>query len=120
VAVLPDNDTVVAPADCTVVNIADTLHAFGLETDDGLEVLIHIGIDTVKLNGKGFTLLCQEGDRVTAGTPLCKVDFDLVKAEGYATWTPVIITNMDAIAAMSLNSGTVTVGETAVIKYEKR
>jgi phosphotransferase system IIA component len=57
---------------------------------------------------------------VTAGTPLCKVDFNLIKAEGYETWTPVIITNMDAIANMNISSGTVTVGKTAVIKYEKR
>jgi PTS system sucrose-specific IIC component len=119
-AILPDNDTVVAPADCTVVNIADTFHAFALETDDGLEVLIHIGIDTVKLNGKGFTPLCKEGDKVTAGTPLCKVDFNLVRAEGYEAWTPVMITNMEAIAKMSLHTGAVTVGKTAVITYEKR
>jgi PTS system glucose-specific IIA component len=118
-AILPESDTVLAPADCTVRNIADTYHAFGLETEDGLEILIHIGIDTVKLNGKGFSPLVQEGDQIKAGTPVCKVDFAAIKAAGFEIWTPVIITNMDAVSNMRVTVGTAKEGKTAIISYQK-
>lgn len=119
-AILPENDTVTAPADCTVINVADTFHAYGLRTGDGLEILIHIGIDTVKLNGKGFTPLVQEGEKIKAGAPLCKVDFAAVKEAGVEIWTPMLITNMDVITDFSIQTGDVKAGETPVIHYKKK
>jgi PTS system sucrose-specific IIC component len=119
VAILPESDTVLAPADCTVASIPDTGHAYGLETSGGLELLIHIGIDTVKLNGKGFTPLVREGDSVKAGTPLCKVDFEAIKSAGYKTWTPVIITNMDAVTEMGIAAGKAEAGKTRLIFCKK-
>ena len=72
--------------------IFPTAHAFGLRMKDGTGLLVHIGIDTVKLNGKGFTLLKKQGDTVKAGEPVVRVDLDAVKGAGYSTQTVVIIT----------------------------
>lgn len=93
VAIIPQDGHVVSPVNGTVVTIFDTLHAIGLKSDDGVEVLIHIGLDTVKLGGKYFTARAKSGDRVTVGTPLVDVDLAKVKEEGYDTITPVIISN---------------------------
>jgi PTS system sucrose-specific IIC component len=116
-AILPESDTVLAPADCTVVSIADTYHAYCLETKDGLEILIHIGIDTVKLAGKGFTPLVKEGDKIKAGTAICKVDFAAIKAAGFEIWTPVLITNVDDVSKIIVAEGTAEAGKTAVLSY---
>ena len=80
----PTGKTVYAPFDGTVNQVASTLHAVGLTSDDGIEVLIHVGMDTVEMNGKGFKALVKEGDKVKAGTPLLKVDLDAIKAAGIA------------------------------------
>jgi len=118
-AVEPESELVLAPADCTVVNVADTLHAFGLETDDGLEILIHIGLDTVKLGGKGFTTLVRAGERVRAGQPLCRVDFGAVKAAGLEVWTPVVITNMDAVVILAVSEGRAEAGKSVLLTYSR-
>ena len=76
----PTGKTVYAPFDGTVNQVASTLHAVGLTSDDGIEVLIHVGMDTVEMNGKGFKALVKEGDKVKAGTPLLKVDLDAIRA----------------------------------------
>ena len=72
--------------------IFPTAHAFGLRMKDGTGLLVHIGIDTVKLNGKGFTLLKKQGDTVKAGEPVVRVDLDAVKGAGYSPQTIVVIT----------------------------
>ncbi|WNM28625.1 beta-glucoside-specific PTS transporter subunit IIABC [Demequina capsici] len=91
VGVLPTSGTVVAPVDGEVVSVMP--HAYGLRTPGGLEVLVHIGIDTVKLDGKHFSPKVAQGARVARGDTLAQVDFDAVKADGYDTTTLVIITN---------------------------
>ena len=83
----PTGDTVFAPFDGRVVSVASTLHAIGLESDEGIELLIHIGIDTIALRGNGFTPLVREGQAVKAGTPLLNVDLDAIRAAGI--WMPV-------------------------------
>ncbi len=92
-AVDPSGDTVVAPADATVVSLFPTGHAIGLMLEDGTEVLIHIGIDTVSLKGDGFEALVAAGDVVTAGTPLIRFDADKIRAAGLSPITPVIVLN---------------------------
>ena len=72
----PTGDTVYAPFDGTVTQIATTLHAVGITSNDGIELLIHVGMDTVDMKGQGFTVLVKENQKVTAGTPLLKVDLD--------------------------------------------
>ena len=84
-----------APFDGTVNQVASTLHAVGLTSEDGIEILIHVGMDTVEMQGKGFKALVKEGDKVKAGTPLLKIDLDAIRAAGHPTATAIIVTNGD-------------------------
>lgn len=94
-AVEPVDGTIVAPIDGTVMSIFPTKHAISLKTKQGLEVLIHIGIDTVELNGSGFTIKVEEGEKVTAETVLAEVDFNFLESKGKDTDVMVIFTNLD-------------------------
>lgn len=121
VAINPTGDTIVAPADCTVTLIFGTKHAIGLTTNTGLELLIHFGLDTVALNGEGFEALVEQGQKVKAGTPLMRVNKELISSKGYALITPFIITNMDAIKSMEASTGiTAKAGEDVVISYKTK
>lgn len=112
-AVLPEDDTIYAPADGTVENMFSTGHAIDLVTDSGAEVLIHVGMDTVQLQGKGFRPLVRSGDAVKKGQPLLKFDRKLIEAAGYSLVTPVIITNSDDYAAVAAAStAAVNAGDT--------
>ena len=97
-AVEPTEGLVVAPGDGEVTTIFDTKHAVGLQLDNGAELLIHIGINTVEMNGDGFEAFVKEGDKVKKGDKLVKFDIDKIKAAGYAIATPVIVTNTDDFA----------------------
>lgn len=94
-AIEPSEGKVIAPADGTVGTLFDTHHAIGLNLDNGAELLIHIGINTVELNGEGFTVYVSEGDRVKKGQTLITFDKAFITSEGYKTVTPVIVTNTD-------------------------
>ena len=94
-----------APVSGTMITVANTGHAFGLKTDDGVEVLVHVGIDTVKMAGKGFDVLVADGQRVEAGEPLATVDLDAVKEAGYETTTIVVVLNTAALASVTPKSG---------------
>ncbi|MGX9346297.1 N-acetylglucosamine-specific PTS transporter subunit IIBC [Microbacterium sp. KNMS] len=96
VAIEPTGDTVVAPVDATVGHVFETGHAIALVLDDGTELLIHVGIDTVAMKGEGFQSLVEAGARVTAGTPLLRVDLDRIRAAGHPTVTPVIVLNNES------------------------
>ena len=96
IAILPEENIVKSPVKGEIVTIFDTQHAIGLKTDDDVEVLIHIGIDTVNLKGQHFNALAKVGDRVEVGTPIMEVDFTAVKEAGYDIITPVIVTNTAA------------------------
>ncbi len=96
IAIEPSGDTVVAPADATVSTVFPTGHAVGLVLGDGTELLIHVGIDTVSMNGDGFVPLAKAGDVVTAGTPLLRFDADRIRAAGHPAITPVIVLNNEA------------------------
>lgn len=100
-AIEPSDGLVLAPAAGTVAHIFETGHAVALTLDDGTEVLIHIGLDTVSMQGRGFERLVDTGARVTAGDPLLQVDLDAIRAAGHPTITPVIILN-DAAASLEL------------------
>ena len=96
VAVQPESGEVYAPFNGKVVTFFPTKHAVGLLSDQGLELLIHVGLDTVNLNGKYFTACVKEGDRVAKGQKLLEFDMEQMKKEGYVLDTPVIVTNYDA------------------------
>lgn len=93
IAIEPDNGTVVAPFDGTVVSLFPTKHAIGIISDTGVELLIHIGLNTVELNGKYFEALIKQGDKVKKGQTLINFDLDQLKKEHYCTQIPIIITN---------------------------
>ena len=93
VGIIADNNLVVAPVDGEVVCVFPTKHAFGLKTESGVELLIHIGIDTVELEGKHFTTMVNQGDKVKLGQPLVQVDFDKVKEEGFDPTIIMVVTN---------------------------
>jgi PTS system glucose-specific IIA component len=93
-AVIPETNVVTAPCDGTISLLPDTLHALVLETE-GVQILIHIGIDTVKMHGQGFTAHVKLGDMVTKGTPLITFDRDLITKAGYDLTTLVILCNMN-------------------------
>nr|WP_277755217.1 PTS glucose transporter subunit IIA [Lacticaseibacillus rhamnosus] len=94
VAILPTKGEVLSPVDGTITMAFATGHAIGLTANDGTEILIHIGLDTVKLNGQYFTLKVEQDQKVKVGDPLVTFDLDAIKAAGYDITTPVIITSM--------------------------
>lgn len=94
-AIIPEEGVVYAPADGKISAFFPTGHAIGIKTTDGLELLIHVGMDTVQLDGKGFTPFAKAGDKVKKGQKLLEFDKELIKAEGYSTITPVLISNFD-------------------------
>ena len=101
VAIVPEKGEVVAPEDCTVTMVYPTLHALGLMLDSGAEMIIHVGINTVQLEGKHFKKHVEEGTHVTKGTRLLSFDLDALKKEGYDTVVPIIISNTAAFSEVT-------------------
>ncbi|MGN1411617.1 MAG: PTS glucose transporter subunit IIA [Oscillospiraceae bacterium] len=120
-AILPNGDgTVVSPVNATVEEVQDTLHAYCLHTIDGLDILVHIGINTVSLNGEGFVPKVKKGDKVKVGDVLAKVDLDFIKSKGLPTYTVVLITNIEDIKNFQINANIeATSGETVILTYNK-
>lgn len=119
IAIKPTDGLVKSPIKGEIVTIFETKHAIGLKTDSGLELLIHIGIDTVQLKGEHFTQLAKNGQRVEIGTPLVQVDLAAIEAAGYDTITPIVVTNtMDYAGVLPTGEGLVNTGD-AVIKVIK-
>ena len=112
IAIEPIDGELVAPADGEISSTFETHHAVGMTTADGAELLMHIGIDTVKLGGRHFTYLVNEGDKVKKGQPLIRFELEAIKAEGYPVTTPLIVCNTDDYAAVAAKaSGTVKQGD---------
>lgn len=119
-AIEPSNNVVTAPADCDVsVVMADTGHACGLSLPGGVELLIHVGVDTVDMGGDGFKLLVKEGDHVKAGQPLIEFDPAKIKAAGHPCTTMLIVTSEGNAANIKMHSGIdAKAGETTVISWD--
>lgn len=110
--ILPTDGHFYAPVNGTVTTLFPTLHAIGITSDSGVEVLVHIGLDTVQLEGKGFKAHVKQGDHVSVGQPLVDVDLDVVKKAGYETQTPIVITNTrDLLDVLPVGEGNVTAGD---------
>lgn len=107
----------VAPVDGTIGKIFETNHAFSIESDSGVELFVHFGIDTVELKGEGFKRIAEEGQRVKVGDTVIEFDLPLLE-ESQVNLTPVVISNMDEIKELIKLSGSVTVGETPVIRIK--
>lgn len=120
VAVIPADGKIYAPADGQIGMVFDTLHAVSLTTDYGAEILIHVGLDTVKLNGEGFEGHVKAGDSVNKGDLLLTVDLEKVKAAGYDIITPMLICNTGDYAAVEAMAGKeVNAGEDVLTVEEK-
>ena len=119
IAIRPEEDTVYAPVDAKVtVLMQESNHAVGLTLANGLELLIHVGIDTVDMQGDGFECLVTEGQQVTEGTPLIRFDREKIKAAGHPDVTVCVITDQGNVKKISLHSGMhAKAGETVIAEF---
>ena len=111
--VTPITDTVYAPCDGQVAFVFDTKHAIGYITDDDVSLLIHIGIDTVKLGGNGFEVLIENGQKLKKGDPMMKLDLDYIKENAPSIASPILVTDMDEdkVNIKLLKSGEIKAGD---------
>lgn len=115
-AIKSNDGLVVSPVDAEVQLVFETKHAIGLKTESGLEMLIHFGVDTVKLKGEGFDVFVETGDKVKAGDKLMQVNLDYIKENAKSDISPVIFTNLEEGKAVKVELGNVTAGEEGRIK----
>lgn len=122
IAIQAEDGLVVSPVKGKVLQIFPTNHAVGIISDEGIEILIHLGIDTVELKGKGFTRLAEPGDPVEPGTPLIMMDIDMIKRYGKSLISPIIITNSEKVKDLKAMSGFVKATKDNILKihYTKR
>mgnify|MGYP003312296026 CR=1 FL=1 len=114
IAVIPEDGIFLCPVDGEVASVAESLHAIGFSTEEGLEVLMHIGLDTVKLNGEGFTLHVKVGDKVKKGDLIAEVNLDFIKEQGLNTITPVIICDGADDKQIAFREGNIEAGKTVI------
>ena len=95
VGIEPEEEFVIAPFDGEISSVAESKHAIGIDSEDGMELLIHVGVDTVNMNGDGFTPLISEGDKVKAGQKILKFSKETIKAAGHPDVVVVLMTNSD-------------------------
>lgn len=117
-AITPSDDLVVAPADGTVVSIFPSKHAFAMKLDNGAELLIHLGLETVSLDGDGFEQIAEEGSIVKAGDPILKMNNSLIASKHLSTISPVLITNPDEFTEIHTFENIDTeAGKTCILEY---
>lgn len=116
IAVVPVDGKFVSPVDGEVVSVADSSHAIGFQTKDGLEVMMHIGLDTVQLNGEGFQVYVKEGDTVKKGDLVTEVDFKLLEKNGINPIIPVVICNGLVGKKLECFSGIVKAAKSVIFK----
>jgi glucose-specific phosphotransferase system IIA component len=117
VAIIPDDGKVYSPVDGKLIDVKDTMQAYSIETSDGIDVLVNIGVNTDKLKGVGFKSSVKTGDNVKKGDLLAEADIKFLREKGYPILTPIVITNMDAVKAVTVKTGEVTAADSCVISY---
>lgn len=118
VGIIAEENTLVSPVNGEIKTFFPTKHAIGITSNDGVDILIHVGIDTVELNGKYFNALKEQGDKVKKGDKLLEVDFDSIKNEGYDTTVLLVITNTQEYSTVKSCEGNKTVDDT-IIEIQK-
>lgn len=119
IAIKPSGNTIVAPCDGTIGKIFETNHAFSIESDTGIELFVHFGIDTVELKGEGFTRIGVEGQQVKAGDTIIEFDLAFLEANAKSTLTPIVISNMDEIKELTKHTGAVNLAEDVILSIKK-
>jgi len=119
IAIIPTGNKLVAPVTGEIVKIYETNHAFAIRSNEGLEVLVHFGLDTVELRGEGFTRIAEEGQQINAGETIIEFDLALLTEKAKSVITPCIVSNMDEIKSMTKTEGKVSLGETVVLSVVK-
>ncbi|HXO14791.1 MAG TPA: glucose PTS transporter subunit IIA, partial [Steroidobacteraceae bacterium] len=118
VSIDPTSCDLLAPVAGLVTLLHRAAHALVITTDEGVEILVHIGVDTVRLNGKGFTAHVRQGDRVAAGQPLISFDADLIARSAPSLLTQVLVTNRERIRGMTVGTGLVDAGRSIILNVE--
>lgn len=119
IAVKPSDDLFVAPCNGTITTVMDSKHAIGLEDENGVQVLIHIGLDTVTLNGEGFEVYCKVGDKVQVGAPLVKVDRKLLQEKNIPDVTMMVFIELNGHEITTYHTNeTVAGGKNLLIEYQ--
>ncbi len=118
-AIVPEENIIVSPVDGQIVQLADAGHVYCIRSDDGLDILIHVGVDTIGMKGKGFKYFVKVGQKVKAGEPIGEADINLIKEYGYSTYTAVLVTNMSSVKEVEYIPGNAQAGKTNIISYAK-
>lgn len=119
VAIKPSGNKIVAPLNGKIGKIFETNHAFAIESDDGIELFVHFGIDTVELKGEGFTRVAEEGQQVKIGDTIIEIDLPLLESKAKSVLTPVVISNMETVVELTKLSGSVEAGKTPIMRVKK-
>lgn len=117
IAIEPSGKIFYSPVDGKIENVAATGHAFSISTEEGLDILVHVGVDTVSLGGEGFTSSVSSGQRVCAGDRLAEVDIDLIKSRGYSPITAVLVTTPERMTNIEYKYGTTVGGKSTVMTF---
>ncbi len=117
VGIIPSAGTISAPVGGRIETVSETRHAYTILSEDGLDILVHIGIDTVTLGGEGFLPMVKPGDRVRAGDVIARVDLELLQKRGLPTIIPVLITNPERITSPAYLYGDTVGGRTVTVRY---
>lgn len=118
VAIIPKENKIVSPIDGEIVQVAETGHAFCIHSEEGLELIIHIGVNTVSLKGKGFECFVKNGDAIKKGDIIGTADIKFIEESGYPLHTAVLITNLEKFQNFKPIYDTVKAGKTPIITYE--
>lgn len=119
VAIRPTGTKIVAPVDGVIGKIFETNHAFSMESNEGVELFVHFGIDTVELKGEGFTRIAQEGQTVKRGDTVIELDLELLESKAKSVLTPIVVSNMDEVTHMEKKTGNTVAGESVVLVIRK-
>lgn len=119
IAILPTSNVLLAPINGKIGKIFETLHAFSIKSNNGIELFVHFGIDTVSLKGSGFKKISEENTTVHIGEPIISIDLPFLKKSAKSILTPVIISNMEKFKTIIKNSGSVTAGKTIIFSVQK-
>ncbi|OTQ60224.1 PTS glucose transporter subunit IIA [Gilliamella sp. A7] len=119
VAIKPSGNKIVAPLNGKIGKIFETNHAFAIESDEGIELFVHFGIDTVELKGEGFTRVAEEGQQVKIGDTIIEIDLPLLESKAKSVLTPVVISNMETVVELTKLTGSVEAGKTPIMRVKK-